>query len=198
MIINRIKFYDAYRSAFGRIRYTSTVNSINTMLSNLETHSNLLNQERLLEQCAYIAATVHHETGTRYSAFKERRQVVAITARQKEVKRLQDRYWYTGYYGRGPVQLTWERNYRWAEKVTGQPLLSNPDLLLTDLDLGYEVTIKGMASGAYTGKSLNHYINARSVDFVNARRIVNGTDKAQQIANYAEKFLHIFKQSLEG
>tara|TARA_A100000171_G_C2140369_1_gene154952 strand:+ start:17029 stop:17637 length:609 start_codon:yes stop_codon:yes gene_type:complete len=196
MNINRQIFFDSYRSAFGKIRSNNKVANINIMLDSLVRYSHLLNPATPIEQLAYIAATVHHETGARYSAFKEVRQRVAITKRQKYIRRLQDRYWYTGYYGRGPVQLTWKRNYQWAQRTTGAPLVANPNLLLEDPYLGYEVTIKGMVEGAYTGKSLSNYINKSKIDYVNARRIVNGKDKAAKIAQYAIKFETIFRRSV--
>jgi hypothetical protein len=45
-----------------------------------------------------------------------------------------------------------------------------------------------MAHGIYTGKKLSDYINADKCDFLNARRIVNGTDKAELIMGYAQRF----------
>jgi hypothetical protein len=45
-----------------------------------------------------------------------------------------------------------------------------------------------MAAGIYTGKKLSDYIGNGKRDYVNARRIINGTDKAQQIAAIAESF----------
>jgi len=196
MIINHFRFFTEYRKQFGSIKKTDKVNNIITMLVSLQTYSYLFNSAVFCEQFAYLAATVMHETADTFAAFKEVRQVATDTDRRKRVRALQDRYWGTGYYGRGPVQLTWQRNYAWAENVTGRPLLNEPDLLLTDLPLGYEVIVKGMCSGAYTGKSLNHYINARGVDYINARRIVNGTDKAKEIAALAAKFFCVFTASV--
>ena len=45
-----------------------------------------------------------------------------------------------------------------------------------------------MVEGWFTGKSLDTYINRNKVDYFNARRIINGTDKALQISLYAENF----------
>jgi len=46
-----------------------------------------------------------------------------------------------------------------------------------------------MANGSYTGKKLSDYINDQKCDFAGARRIVNGTDKKDEIAAIAQKFL---------
>ena len=45
-----------------------------------------------------------------------------------------------------------------------------------------------MRDGDFTGKDLADYIDEDNCDYVEARRIVNGTDRAEQIAGYAEKF----------
>lgn len=94
-------------------------------------------------------------------------------------------------YGRGLVQLTWDFNYEWADKalkLNGQ-LLRNFDLAL-DPAIATRILIKGMEDGAFTGRRLGQYIVTRGTPeaFANARRIINGTDKAQLIAGYAERF----------
>lgn len=94
-------------------------------------------------------------------------------------------------YGRGLVQLTWDFNYEWADKalnLNGR-LLRDFDLAL-DPEIATRILIKGMEGGAFTGRRLGQYIIARGTPeaFVNARRIINGTDKAQLIAGYAERF----------
>ncbi len=53
--------------------------------------------------------------------------------------------------------------------------------------------IEGMTKGKskfgdFTGKALEEYFNASKTDWINARRIINGKDKAELIASYAEKF----------
>ena len=46
----------------------------------------------------------------------------------------------------------------------------------------------GMIKGMFTGKKLADYFNDTRTDWVNARRIVNGVDKAVEIANIAKMF----------
>ena len=94
-------------------------------------------------------------------------------------------------YGRGFVQLTWDRNYEWADRALGLDgaLLKNFDLALQP-DIAASILVRGMEDGAFTGKSLSDYVSERGTpaEWVQARRIVNGTDKAQLIAVYAERF----------
>jgi len=51
------------------------------------------------------------------------------------------------------------------------------------------VLVDGMTTGAYTGRRLDHYVNAQGADFRNARRVVNGLDRADKIAAQAEVWL---------
>ncbi len=88
------------------------------------------------------------------------------------------------YRGRGLVQLTGKANYVKMSKVIGVDIVKNPDLLL-QAKYAVAVLVLGMKRGDFTGRKLGDYISGSKVDFVNARRIVNGTDKAQQVANDA-------------
>jgi hypothetical protein len=45
-----------------------------------------------------------------------------------------------------------------------------------------------MTKGLFTGKKLNDYINNTKTDYVNARKIINGLDRANLIASYAKVF----------
>jgi len=51
------------------------------------------------------------------------------------------------------------------------------------------VMVKGMARGWFTGKKLADYITPTACNFIGARRIINGQDKAAKIAGEADVFL---------
>lgn len=100
-------------------------------------------------------------------------------------------------YGRGLVQLTWCDNYEWADAACAAAGLIAKGEILADFDLVKRpdlaafILVHGMETGAFTGKGLADYLPGRLPafsQFVNARRIVNGTDKAQLIAGYADQF----------
>lgn len=55
-------------------------------------------------------------------------------------------------------------------------------------DNAYNIMLLGMTEGLFTGKKLIDYINDSSADYINARRVINGTDRAQLIAGYAQDF----------
>ena len=134
-----------------------------------------------LGQLAYILATTIGESNVR--PIKEYR-----AAEGTALRKTQDAYWYTGYYGRGYVQLTWKANYEKFAKYLGVDLVGNPDLALNP-KYAAQIIAYGMKNGSFTGKKLSDYISGSKQDFENARRIINGTDKAATFAGYARKIL---------
>lgn len=93
------------------------------------------------------------------------------------------------FYGRGYVQLTWLTNYAYMSKKLGIDLVNNPSLAL-DPKHAADIMIIGMLEGSFTGKALSHYFKFGEFhEFVEARRIINGKDKASLIAGHAVKFL---------
>lgn len=95
-------------------------------------------------------------------------------------------------YGRGLVQLTWDYNYAKADEELnlGGALIRNYALALHP-DIATQILVRGMEAGWFTGKKLADYLPARlgTVEqFRGARRIINGTDKADLIAGHALKF----------
>jgi putative chitinase len=95
-------------------------------------------------------------------------------------------------HGRGLVQLTWDKNYEWADKALGLggSLLKDFNRAL-EPEIATAILVKGMEEGAFTGKRLGNYIapgKGSPAQFANARRIINGTDKADLIAGHAVGF----------
>ena len=93
------------------------------------------------------------------------------------------------YYGRGYIQITWLSNYIKLGKLLGIDLVNDPDLAL-DPVVAAKILVVGCLRGIFTGKSLSDYIKTgKRLEFIRARRVVNGNDKSELIATYAEKFL---------
>lgn len=92
-------------------------------------------------------------------------------------------------YGRGLVQLTWDYNYAKADAELGLngALTGNYELALRP-DIAAAIMFGGMEKGWFTGKKLSDYIGPGKCDYRNARRIINGLDKANLIAGYASEF----------
>lgn len=94
------------------------------------------------------------------------------------------------YKGRGFVQLTGRRNYQdWSER-TGENLIANPDLV-GDPKTAAKILVEGMRDGTFTGLRLGNFIVPGSVDFVGARRIINGMDRSALIAAIAHEYLAV-------
>lgn len=94
------------------------------------------------------------------------------------------------FAGRGYVQLTGRTNYERAAKATGYPLVGNPDLAMR-ADIAAEILRAGMLEGWFTGRKFASALPdaiATRAQFREARRIINGTDRADKIAAYALDF----------
>ncbi|EZP57268.1 hypothetical protein [Sphingomonas sp. RIT328] len=96
-------------------------------------------------------------------------------------------------YGRGDVQLTWDDNYERADDELGLKgsLIANYDRAL-ETEISARIMVRGMLEGWFTGKKLSSYLPtsgfASAADFRQARRIINGTDRAEEIATIAGTF----------
>jgi len=70
---------------------------------------------------------------------------------------------------------------------TGINLIDKPDQAL-DPKIAAIIIFEGMRLGTFTGKKLSDYFNGATEKWVEARRIVNGTDKNKPIAFYGRTF----------
>lgn len=130
----------------------------------------------LRNQLAYILATAYHETAHTMKPVREYGGENYLKAKK-----------YYPYVGMGYVQLTWKENYEKASKKLGVDFVKDPKKLL-EPRYAAPILVDGMLEGWFTGKKLSDYITLTKSDFVNARRIVNGTDKASLIAGYASEY----------
>lgn len=149
---------------------------------------------------AYMMATSYHETAKTMQPIEEYGKGRGRKY-GKKIKHNGESYTWPDkiYYGRGDVQLTWYENYEKMGELLGIPLLENPDMAL-EPEISAKIMIEGMTKGMsnrgdFTGLSLENYFNSYTDDPVNARRIINGLDKAKLIAGYHFKFLYAMKKS---
>ncbi|ESQ76947.1 glycoside hydrolase family 19 protein [Asticcacaulis sp. YBE204] len=91
------------------------------------------------------------------------------------------------YAGRGFVQLTWKANYKRMGEVLGIDLINEPDLAVQP-DIAARILFVGMTRGLFSGKALGDYFTQSHTDWIEARRIINGVDRASTIAGYARQF----------
>jgi hypothetical protein len=196
--LDRKRFWQLYHKAFDVYGPTTqaTVDALNADLNKFETETRIHG----IAQYSYVLATEYHETGINGNHFvpvKEGRNRAGSKGRAN-----QDRYWLSGFYGRGKVQTTWEDKYRAIGKLlgVGDMFVKNPDLLLEN-EWAYEAMVAGMSHGIYrkdgrgqfTLDRMLHGDSATVHQYEEAREIING-DKGKNgllIAGYAMKFEHI-------
>lgn len=136
---------------------------------------------------AYMLATAYWETGYRMWPITEQGSQEYLTGKD-----------YYPYIGRGFVQLTWEDNYRNASAALGliddRDLVVHPDLALDSL-ISARVMFRGMAEGWFTGRKLGQYFNEDTDNPRDARQIINGNDRDDEIAAYHAQFLQALTEA---
>lgn len=138
---------------------------------------------------AYLLATCYHETAHRFKPILEfgppsyfnKYEPGTRIGRSLGNTQLGDGI---RFKGAGYVQITGRRNFTLFSELLGKDLVGNPALVL-DPATSYEIATRGMHEGLFTGKKLLDYLNDEKTDFVRARRIINGLDKAAEIAAIA-------------
>lgn len=190
-------FFDQVRgSLFGGSLNQGQVDGCNTILALAQTAPPGCFVESL-EWLAYMLATVYHETAKTMKSINEyggdayfRRMYDIEGERPGVARQLGNTEPGDGvrYHGRSYPQLTGRANYRKLGQRLGIDLEGNPDLALQP-DIGARILAVGMTEGLFTGKSLSDYLPGdRQPDWWNARRIINGLDRADEVAAYAQSF----------
>lgn len=175
MMIDRDRFFPMVRAELFRGRLTDgQFEGINRLLN----HADDDIDPRWM---AYILATVQHETAATMQPIEEFGRGAGKPYGEPDPE--------TGhiYFGRGYVQITWKFNYFNMGQRLKLDLVNNPDLAL-EPDVAAKILFVGMEFGMFTGRKLGDYLNHMKTDWLNARRIVNGMDRAELIAGYARKY----------
>jgi len=181
-MINTKAFFDAYRLKFGSLKQ-SQVDGINQLLS--------FGAGFDKRYFAYMMATVKHECAdtwkpiTEYGSKDYFNKYDADTRLGQRLGNIVDGDGYR-YRGRGYVQITGRANYERLGNIIEVDLINNPDLALDPVN-AFSIMKIGMEKGLFTGKRLSDYIN-QSCNYLQARRIINGMDRAELIAGYAKFF----------
>lgn len=178
-MIHRTKFFDSLRPTLFINGYSQLqVDSIDAILE--ETEAQGITD---LRQVAYIFATAYHEC---HNPHHPELRLTPMKEYGGETY-LQSKSYYP-YYGRGFSGLTWASNYKKEGERLGINLLENPDMIL-DINLAANSHVYCMKHGRYTGRKLSDYILGSMCNFIGARKVVNGIDKAELIAGYAKSFV---------
>jgi hypothetical protein len=195
-MIDRQSFFGSVRkSLFGNKLSQSQVDGMEAILSAAPKNMDL-------RHLAYCLATTYHETGpmTKHGHMQPiregggptyfRRMYDIAGDRPHVARALGNTQFGDGakFHGRGYVQLTGKTNYDRAGKKINVDLIASPDKALDPANAA-RIMFEGMKAGWFTGKKLADYDGLQGgYDAHNARRIINGTDKADLIAGYYKHF----------
>jgi hypothetical protein len=174
--MNKAKFFDHCRLKFGGLSADQD-SGFDTVLAACAAAP--------LSHAAYMLATAWHETNKTMQPVREA-YWLSETWRQSHLR-------YFPWYGRGYVQLTWEFNYKKAddELALSGSLVANPDRAM-EPSIAARIMRKGMDEGWFTGVWLGKVLPLRGTatreQYMNARTIINGHDKADLIEDYAQIF----------
>lgn len=169
-------FFKAVREKFGALDQ-SQVDGFNALLQAMGEAS------WPIAWVAYGLATAWHETAHTMQPVKE-------AFWKDEGWRARNLTRYYPWYGRGYVQLTWEKNYRYADEQLGLggALIADRELAMRP-DIAAKILVSGMEDGWFTTKKLSDYLGDGTIaNYGQARRIINGQDKAADIARQAQDF----------
>jgi predicted chitinase len=203
-MINRDKFYrTVQRGPFpGSIAITQR-EGMEVILTEWE-------KRRLTELSwlAYMLATAFHETAhtmqpviETFNAARDKTNPSVETAIARldaawaagRLKWVKSPYWRKdangmSWLGRGFVQLTHKFNYVTAQRKLGLPFSTRPEIAL-QVAPACQVMFQGMIEGWFTSHKLAEFRKPDGTfHFVKARMIINGLDRAEEIAGHARQF----------
>lgn len=198
--MNRSVFFDAVRTSLfaGKLTH-SQVEGMENLLDVWDRHfANDNSIPNPTDHLAYDLATAFHETARSMQPISEYGEHAYFdkyepgTRLGKQLGNVDAGDGYR-FRGEGHVQNTGRRNaIRATTRLNelfglGIDLVADPDKR-GDPFVSAMSLFLGNKEGWWTGKKLGDYLIPGRPDFVNARRVVNGTDKAATIASYAQKF----------
>lgn len=198
--MNEEQFFSTIRPFFpGKRLNQSQVNGLKLILA--ET------QSIPFDSRAYMLATAAHETAFTMQPVRE-----TLASTDDEAIRRLESSWRAGklswvktpywrkdadgksWFGRGLVQITHKVNYAKMSPLVGADLVANPGLALNPT-IAIKIMVEGMRRGVFTGQALDDYFDrvdesdAEDLrEFIAARRIINGTDRAKKIGDLALVF----------
>lgn len=188
MFYDHQKFIAAYEQGFSKLN-PSQHQGIDQILSFVQLDPEISDDRWV----AYMLATVKHECANTFQPITER-GTASYFAKYEAGTSIGARLGNTQpgdgvkYKGRGYVQITGRANYLklGTQLGLGDAFVRQPTLVLEPLN-AYRIMSLGMRTGLFTARKLSTYINTKGCDYVAARRIINGQDKATEIAAYASK-----------
>ena len=108
------------------------------------------------------------------------------------------------FHGRGFVELTGRNNYAKMTPVVKSFYPEAPDFTIDPAAVKNDnyaavILFYGMFNGAFTGLALKNFIGdpmkGQIVDYLHARKIINGMDRADLVKGYAKKFANALENA---
>jgi predicted chitinase len=155
---------------------------------------------------AYMFATAYHETAGTMQPIEEMGSDAYLTQMYDIQGRKPQRAREMGntspgdgirYCGRGFVQLTWKNNYKKATDQLKFDFVTYPTWVMQPR-FAAAIMVEGMFEGWFTGAKITMLPidrKATEQEFIKARIIINGKDRAERIAGYALKFQEYLVQA---
>ena len=184
MKVNKASFFEEYRKKLDKNLTQKEVEAIDEFVDMVDAEINYFT----IPEWAYIFATVYHETAQTF--------LPVIEAYWKTDEWRKRNFRYYPFFGRGFVQLTWERNYKLYAKLLNVDIVNNPELA-QDPKTAFKILIDGCKFGRFTGVGLGKYLKNGKPNYKGMRRVVNGADKAELIEDYAYEFKRILNKAIE-
>ncbi|MEU8582029.1 glycoside hydrolase family 19 protein [Streptomyces abikoensis] len=162
-----------FNQMFPRRNAFYTYNGLVAALSAYPGFANTGSKEIKQQEAAAFLANVDHETGglvyvveqntANYPHYCDRNQPYGCPAGQ------------SAYYGRGPLQLSWNFNYKAAGDALGINLLNNPSLVQTDAAVSWKTALWYWNTQRGPGTMTPHDAMVNSRGFGETIRSINGS-----------------------
>jgi hypothetical protein len=197
MAINRKFFFDQVRMhLFDGSLAKPQVDGLNAILDKWDAETPDADDRWL----AYMLGTAHHETGRTMQPVRE----TFASSDQQAISRL-NRAWGAGkltwvkapywipdaegrsWLGRGFVQLTHKANYEKLSNLIGVDLVTDPTVAM-QVDVALKIMFVGMRKAGFTRWKLADFFSPTTEDWRGARKIINGTERADLVASYAKAY----------
>lgn len=189
--MNKAAFYKVVRARLGSLEQ-GQVNGFEAVLDAIEGAP--------LSHRAYMLATAWHETAKTMQPMRELggrdyfMRMYDVTGQRPQLAIAHGNTTPgdgARYYGRGYVQLTWKDNYARVGQKMSVDLVTYPDLALNS-NLSAQIMRRGMDEGWFSGKKNSDYLPMQGVatrsQYMAARKIINGIDRADLVEDYAQIF----------